>query len=66
MTYKHILLPLWNANYKYRNKPYRYMVNGQTGAVSGTVPRSPWKITFAVLFGIAVIAAVLLLVNYAE
>ncbi|THF80742.1 hypothetical protein [Cohnella fermenti] len=53
-TYKHILLPVWNANYKYRNKPYRYMVNGQTGLVSGLVPRSAVKITFFVLFCLAV------------
>ncbi|MFC5700816.1 hypothetical protein ACFPVX_05960 [Cohnella faecalis] len=49
ITYKHLLLPVWNATYSYRSKSYRYMVNGQTGTVSGRVPRSPWKITFFVL-----------------
>lgn len=55
-TYKHILLPVWNANYSYKNRPYRYMVNGQTGLVSGHVPRSAVKITFFTLFCIALAA----------
>lgn len=49
-TYKHLLLPVWNAAYKFRDKTYRYMVNGQTGAVSGRVPRSAIKITLFILF----------------
>ncbi|GAB6989671.1 TFIIB-type zinc ribbon-containing protein [Paenibacillus pini] len=49
-TYKHILLPLWNASYMYKDKTYRYMVNGETGTISGKVPRSAWKITFFCLF----------------
>ncbi|OCT16002.1 hypothetical protein A8709_10310 [Paenibacillus pectinilyticus] len=61
-TYKHILLPVWNASYMYRNKTYRYMVNGETGSVTGRVPRSPWKITFFTLFCIliATVAAFLI------
>ncbi|BBH23022.1 hypothetical protein Back11_43670 [Paenibacillus baekrokdamisoli] len=43
-TYKHILLPVWIANYMYKNNRYRYMVNGESGSVTGYVPRSPWKI----------------------
>lgn len=57
-TYKHILLPLWNAHYTYKGKPYRYMVNAQTGEVSGTFPRSPYKITLAILFSLAAVLAV--------
>ncbi|WP_219834985.1 hypothetical protein [Paenibacillus sp. R14(2021)] len=48
-TYKHILLPIWNANYLYQSKTYRYMVNGETGSVTGRVPRSGWKIAAFVL-----------------
>jgi len=44
VTYKHLLLPVWNANYVYRKKTFYYMVNGQTGTVSGRVPRSAAKI----------------------
>ncbi|CAI6084474.1 hypothetical protein COHCIP112018_04350 [Cohnella sp. JJ-181] len=59
-TYKHLLLPAWNANYTYKSKPYRFMVNGQTGLVSGKAPRSAWKITFFVLACLAVVAALVL------
>lgn len=57
-TYKHILLPVWNAVYTYKDKQYRYMVNGETGEVSGQAPKSVWKITFFTLacIGIAVLA----------
>ncbi|MBE9918232.1 hypothetical protein G8C92_29980 [Paenibacillus donghaensis] len=54
-TYKHVLLPLWNATYTYRNKTYQYMVNGETGSISGKVPRSAWKITFFTLFCILIV-----------
>jgi len=50
VTYKHLLLPVWNANYHYKTRTYYYMVNGQTGTVSGHVPRSAAKITLFTLF----------------
>ncbi|MDA3858235.1 MAG: primosomal protein N' (replication factor Y) - superfamily II helicase [Roseovarius sp.] len=56
VTFKHILLPVWLAAYKYRGKTYRFVVNGRTGQVQGERPWSAWKIALAVLFG-AVIAA---------
>lgn len=54
-TFKHILLPIWIAAYKYNSKTYRFLVNGQTGEVQGERPYSVWKITFAAL-GAAVLA----------
>jgi ribosomal protein S27E len=48
-TFKHILLPVWMAAYKYNGKSYRFVVNGQTGEVQGERPYSRWKIAFAVL-----------------
>jgi len=48
-TFKHVLLPVWTAAYKYRGKSYRFLVNGQTGEVQGERPYSAWKIGFAVL-----------------
>jgi hypothetical protein len=55
-TFKHILLPIWIAAYKYNSKTYRFLVNGQTGEVQGERPYSVWKITFAAL-GAAILAA---------
>jgi DNA-directed RNA polymerase subunit RPC12/RpoP len=49
-TFKHILLPVWMAAYKYNGKSYRFLVNGQTGEVQGERPWSIWKIAFAVIF----------------
>lgn len=48
-TFKHILLPIWTAAYKYNGRSYRFVVNGQTGEVQGERPWSIWKILFAVL-----------------
>ncbi len=48
-TFKHILLPIWMAAYKYNGKSYRFLVNGQTGEVQGERPWSIWKIAFAVI-----------------
>ncbi len=54
VTFKHILLPVWLAAYKYRGKTYRFVVNGQNGKVQGERPYSGWKITFAVLAGLII------------
>lgn len=48
-TFKHILLPVWMAAYRYNGKSYRFLVNGQTGEVQGERPWSVWKIALAVL-----------------
>lgn len=55
ITFKHVLLPVWMAAYKYRGKSYRFIVNGQTGAVKGERPYSTFKITLAVI-AVALIA----------
>jgi hypothetical protein len=57
VTFKHVLLPVWLAAYKYRGKSYRFVVNGRTGAVQGERPWSAWKIAFAVILGLIVAAA---------
>lgn len=49
VTFKHVLLPVWTAAYRYRDRPYRFVVNAQTGKVSGERPWSWIKITFAVI-----------------
>jgi hypothetical protein len=58
-TFKHILLPVWMAAYKYNGKTYRFVVNGQTGKVQGERPWSIWKIGFAVLAGALILGAVI-------
>ncbi|MFD2844648.1 primosomal protein N' (replication factor Y) - superfamily II helicase [Paracoccus cavernae] len=55
-TFKHILLPVWTAAYRYSGKSYRFVVNGQSGRVQGERPYSVWKIAFAVLLALIAVA----------
>ncbi|MCP5363855.1 MAG: primosomal protein N' (replication factor Y) - superfamily II helicase [Hyphomicrobiales bacterium] len=57
IRFKHILLPIWSAAYRYNGKAYRFVVNGQTGEVQGERPYSTWKIAVAVLLGLIVAGA---------
>lgn len=54
ITFKHVLLPVWLASYRWQNKPFRVVINGRTGQVTGERPYSIWKIGFAVLLGLIV------------
>jgi len=58
VTYKHVLLPLWSSAFGYKGKTYNYLINGETGKVSGNRPYSAIKITLTILGAIAVIAAI--------
>ncbi len=64
ITYKHILLPVWVSSFNYKNKVYRFLVNGQTGKVSGKAPVSAVKIIFLVLAIILVVTVIVLIVNH--
>ena len=52
VRFKHILLPLWLSAYRYRNKVYQLMINGETGQVAGKSPISALKIALLVMLGI--------------
>ena len=36
--YEHVLLPAWVSAYRYRDKVYRFVVNGQNGRTTGESP----------------------------
>jgi ribosomal protein S27E len=57
VTFKHVLLPVWLAAYKYRGKTYRFVVNGRTGRVQGERPYSTLKIAIAVILGLLIAVA---------
>lgn len=59
VRFKHILLPIWVAAYRYRGQAYRFVVNGQTGRVQGERPWSWIKLGLAVVFGALVLGAAL-------
>ena len=62
-TFKHIMLPIWMAAYKYNGKSYQFLVNGQTGEVQGQRPWSVWKIALAAVAAALVAGAVLYLMK---
>ncbi len=55
IRFKHILLPVWLSAFRFRDKTYRFVVNGRTGKVQGERPYSAWKIAFAILLTAALI-----------
>lgn len=42
VTFKHILLPIWICNYRFNDKVYQVVINGDSGKVKGERPIS-WK-----------------------
>jgi DNA-directed RNA polymerase subunit RPC12/RpoP len=61
VTFKHVLLPVWIAAYRYRDKPYQFLVNGQTGEVVGKAPWSVWKLLLLAIVIVAAIVGIALL-----
>lgn len=47
-SWRYVLLPVYLAAYKFENKVYQVMLNGQTGAIAGQKPVAWWKIWLAV------------------
>ena len=44
ITYKYLLVPTWISSFKYKNKTYQFVVNGQTGKVGGKYPLSVFRL----------------------
>jgi len=58
-SFKHMLLPVWSAAFKYRGKTYRYVINGRNGTIQGERPYSIIKIVFAVIAGMILLLGML-------
>jgi ribosomal protein S27AE len=65
LTFKHVLLPVWLAAYRYRGKSFRFVVNGRTGAVQGERPYSSVKIAIVVALAL-VVAGIIAYVQIAQ
>lgn len=61
--YAYILVPVYFINFKYKQKDYTAVLNGQTGTLGGKLPKSGWKIAFTIIIPILIIASIILLVN---
>lgn len=66
VRFKHLLAPIWISSFRFRNKPYRFVVNGQTGTVQGEYPISPWKVTLLILFLAALGVGIYFLIRYLQ
>lgn len=60
LTAEPVLLPVYIMAYQYRQKVYRFLVNGQTGRHSGTAPISYKKIAAVIGLGLLVLLLLLL------
>lgn len=59
---KYVLLPVWMLNTSYRGKIYTFLMNGQTGKMTGTLPICPKRTAtwFASIWaGVTVVATLL-------
>jgi len=61
VTFKHVLLPVWIAAFRYHDKVFRFLVNGQTGKVTGKAPLSWFKILLFIAFIAGIIATIVVL-----
>jgi LSD1 subclass zinc finger protein len=63
VTFKHVLLPVWISSYRYKNKVFRFLVNGQSGKVKGERPYSIMKILGLILAVAAVVIGIIIIAN---
>lgn len=57
-TFKHIILPVWVAAYRFNNQSFQFVINGQTGRVGGEKPYSWIKIAIFTLIIIVILGVV--------
>ena len=62
-TYKYLLLPVWMSAFTYKDKVYRFLVNGQSGKVGGKTPVSGLRVGLAIAIAVAVIAGLIFLMK---
>lgn len=54
VTFKYLLAPIWISNFKFNNKIYNFVVNGQTGKIAGKSPVSVLKVILTIIIAIIV------------
>ena len=66
MKYKHVLFPVWIASYRYQDKVYHFLVNGQTGEVQGQAPISWIRVTLVIIAVVIVLVVLFLLLSQGD
>lgn len=60
--YNYIFLPIYMLSFKYKNKDYLVVMNGQTGKVGRGLPISPIKVSLVAIFVILILALFIYLI----
>lgn len=63
VTYKYVLIPVYQLSYRFKKKTYAVYVNGNTGSVAGKTPISPLKVSILILLGLLFIGAIVILMQ---
>ena len=63
VKFKYLLLPIWISSFVFNGKTYEFMVNGQTGKVSGYTPVDKVKVAIVVVVVIVIIAIIVYFMN---
>jgi len=63
IRYRHTLFPVWISSYRFRNKTFKYAVNGQTGRFFGKAPVSILKVILTIIITLLIIAGVVYLLR---
>lgn len=66
VTFKHCLLPVWVANYRYHEKLFQLLINGRTGKVSGERPWSWMKIIRLIAIVLLIVGVIVAVVSLAS
>jgi hypothetical protein len=50
------MVPVYIGSFRYRDRPWRFVINGQTGAVTGRAPLDRWKLAAVIALVTAAVA----------
>lgn len=63
-TFIDILLPVWIANIKYKNKNMTVAVNGQTGKIAGEIPNTVFEMMLRLLILLVILVFAVILISF--
>ena len=63
LTSQPMLVPVWIMAYRYQDRVFRFLANGQTGRVTGQAPMSWRKIAVAVIIALLILLILLAIVG---
>lgn len=56
--YSTYLLPSYQFNFSFKEKKYINIMNGETGRITGNLPKSGWKIAFRIFISFLIVLAI--------